>query len=80
MIQSLGLTDNEVDIVGHIVDDMESSLQTDREAALADMRYEYIEKLCNICVKKSGEIKGTGPTVKIDTYSHIRYLLSPSFW
>lgn len=79
MIQSLGLTDNEVDIVGHIVDDMESSLQTDREAALADMRYEYIEKLCNLCVKKSGESKEQARSVKIDNILTHKIFAIPIF-
>lgn len=79
MIQSLGLTDNEVDIVGHIVDDMESSLQTDREAALADMRYEYIENLCNLCVKKSGESKEQARSVKIDNILTHKIFAIPIF-
>ena len=56
MLSSLELSENEVDIIGHVVDEMETNLGTDREAALADMRYDYIEKLCSVAVKKSGNL------------------------
>ncbi|MEA4892354.1 MAG: ferrous iron transport protein B [Peptococcaceae bacterium] len=52
MRQSLGLSESDLHIAEHIVTEMEEELHTDREAALADMRYEFIEELVKECVKK----------------------------
>ena len=45
---------------------MEEELGTDREAALADMRYNYIEKLCATCSTKAGETQEQIRSEKID--------------
>ncbi len=66
MIQSLKLSENELDVVGHMVDEMESVLGTDREAALADMRYHFIEEVCSKAVVKNGESKEQVRSLKID--------------
>src|SRR5574344_1629918 len=42
LVEQLGLNANEKDILGHITREMEKDSGTDREAALADMRYAYI--------------------------------------
>lgn len=55
MLKALGLTNNELDIIKRITADMEKALHTDREAALADMRYDYIETLCEATVVKHSE-------------------------
>ncbi|NLD86721.1 MAG: ferrous iron transport protein B [Clostridiales bacterium] len=73
-MNALELTENERDIVGHIVSDMEKELGTDREAALADMRYEYIEVLCKKVVTKTGDSKEYVRSLKIDT------VLTHKFW
>ncbi len=65
-IQQLGLTENEIDILGHIVHEMETALGTDREAALADMRYAYIEQVCAKTVIKAGQTKEQERSLKID--------------
>ena len=59
-LKQLQLTDNECDIIDHIVREMEHDLKTDREAALADMRYAYIEKLCKDTVVKPKQTKEQG--------------------
>ncbi|MEL7659135.1 MAG: FeoB small GTPase domain-containing protein, partial [Bacillota bacterium] len=46
VIKRLKLMEPELDIIQHIVDDMEFHLNTDREAAMADMRYAFIEQIC----------------------------------
>lgn len=80
MLDSLGLSENEADIIDHTVCEMEDSLGTDREAALADMRYDYIEKLCQECVKKpSGPSKEQERTEKIDSILTNKYLAIPIF-
>jgi len=62
----LGLTDMERDIIDHIVDDMEDQLMTDSEAALADMRYEFIDSVCKTAVIKAGETQAQKRSVAID--------------
>ena len=52
MLNSLALSETDLHIAQHIVEEMEEALSTDREAALADMRYEFIEALVRDCVKK----------------------------
>ena len=80
MLSSLDLSENEVDIIGHVVDEMETNLGTDREAALADMRYDYIEKLCSVAVKKSGKLtKEQIRTEKIDSVLTNKFLAIPIF-
>ena len=51
----LELDESDKDILQHIIDQMEEGTGTDREAALADMRYQFIEQLYDDCVsQKSG--------------------------
>lgn len=75
----LQLTPNEVDIIAHVTDDMEKALDTDREAALADMRYSYIEQLCNETVHKAGETLAQIRSHTIDKYLTNKYLSIPIF-
>lgn len=79
MFELLKLSEMDADIIGHIVDDMEQALDTDREAALADMRYTYIEALCAKTVKKQGETKEQLRSVKIDRWLTHKYLAIPIF-
>ncbi len=64
--QLLKLHEPEEDIIHHIVEDMEHNLGTDREAALADMRYAFIEELCQRCVHRTGQSKEQARSEKID--------------
>ncbi|XOQ49583.1 MAG: ferrous iron transport protein B [Eubacteriales bacterium] len=66
MLNALGLSENEKDMVGHSVAEMEHELGTDREAAMADMRYTFIEKLCADTVVKTGESKEHLRSVAMD--------------
>jgi len=79
VIERLKLLDPELDIIQHIVDDMESHLNTDREAAMADMRYCYIENLCEACITKAGDSKEHLRSVRIDSVLTHRYLAIPIF-
>ena len=58
---------------------MENDLLTDREAALADMRYTYIEKVCSKCVFKKGETKEQIRSEKIDRVLTHKYFGIPVF-
>ena len=62
----LKLDEDQKHIIDHIVEDMESELGTDREAALADMRYTFIEKACAACVIKHQETREQLRSEKID--------------
>ena len=66
MLNALRLSDNEKDMLEHIVTEMESETDTDREAALADMRYDFIERICAKSVIKNGESKAHARSIKID--------------
>lgn len=79
MAEKLALNETDQDIIHHIVEDMEQSLGTDREAAMADMRYEYIEQLCRIAVIKKGETKEQLRSVKIDAILTHRFFAIPIF-
>ena len=79
ILESLGLSDNEKDMVEHAVAEMETELQTDREAALADMRYSFIEELCGKCVVKIGESMEYRRSVKLDRLLTHKYLALPTF-
>ena len=79
VIDKLNLMEPELDIIQHIVDDMEFHLNTDREAAIADMRYAYIESVCNECVKKAGQSKEHLRSVKIDSVLTHKVFAIPIF-
>ena len=53
--KQLELMPPELEIIDHIIGDMEYHLGTDREAAMADMRYSFIEKLCAKIITKTQE-------------------------
>ena len=79
-MEALHLTDNQLDIIGHVTDEMEQRLGTDREAALADMRYSYIEKVCADCVVKKGETNEQRRSERIDRILTHRVLAIPIFF
>ena len=79
-MQALHLTENQRDIIGHVTDEMEETLGTDREAALADMRYTYIEKLCGECVKKHRETNEQVRSEKIDRILTHKIFAIPIFF
>ena len=79
MRNALALSDNEKDMVEHSVTEMEREMDTDREAALADMRYTFIDKLCSNTVVKNGESREHLRSVKIDSLLTHKYLAIPIF-
>lgn len=76
---ALKLSDNEKDILNHIVIEMEQESQTDREAALADMRYAFIEAATENAVFKSSESKEHLRSIKIDNILTHKYFAIPIF-
>lgn len=79
MLNALRLSDNEKDMLEHIVTEMESETDTDREAALADMRYDFIERICAKSVIKNGESKAHARSIKIDNILTHRVWAIPIF-
>lgn len=79
-IKALNVSDSQMHIINHVVEDMEKSLETDREAALADMRYNYIGKLCSDSVVKHQETNEQIRSEKIDRVLTHRYFGIPIFF
>ncbi len=79
IISALKLSDNELDLIGHAVLEMENEGGLDRNAALAEMRYRFIEAVCSECVIKAQESKEMLRSVKIDKVLTNKYLAIPTF-
>lgn len=79
MIKQLNLTENQEHILEHVVSEMEFELGTDREAALADMRYLFIEKICGETVTRHQETNEQMRSEKIDRLLTHKYLGIPIF-
>ena len=77
--KSLKITENQMHIIEHVVEDMEEALETDREAALADMRYCYIETICSETVVKKQETKEQVRSERIDKVLTHKYFGIPVF-
>lgn len=79
IIEKLELSQNELDMMEHSIEEMEKDHSMDRNAALADMRYVFIEKVCSKTVKKCHESKEHKRSVRIDSVLTNKYLAIPMF-
>ena len=79
IIEKLELSQNELEMMEHSIEEMEKDHCMDRNAALADMRYTFIEKVCSKTVKKCHESKEHRRSVKIDSVLTNKYLAIPMF-
>ena len=79
IIKRLGLSENELELVEHAALEMERESGLDRNAALADMRYCFIESVCADTVVKAQESKEQQRSVKIDKVLTNKYLAIPTF-
>lgn len=77
--KSLNLTQNECEMVEHIVTQMEEERGLDRAAAIADMRFSFIDKLCEKTVVKPKESKEHLRSKKIDEFLTGKYTAIPAF-
>lgn len=75
----LELNQNELDMIEHTIFEMEFECGMDRNAALADMRYTFIEKTCSETVVKCHESKEHLRSIKIDSILTNKHLAIPSF-
>ena len=76
---ALALSQNEKELIEHTIIEMEHETGLDRNAALADMRYDFIEKVCAECVVKAHESKEHKRSMQIDRVLTNRYLAIPLF-
>ena len=76
---ALCLDNNEKEMLNHLVFEMENECGKDREAALADMRYEFIGKICSETVVKPVESKEHARSVEADKILTGKYTAIPSF-
>jgi len=79
ILSLLSLTENETDMIEHAVKEMETELNMDREAALADMRYQFIEDICKKCVVKAHESREYRRSVALDSVLTGRIWAFPVF-
>lgn len=79
MTEALQLSDKERDSIESSIREMEDALSTDRKAAIADMRYTFIEALCEKTVVKPKENKQHARSVRIDNILTHKYLAIPMF-
>lgn len=76
---SLNLTDNEKEMIEHIICQMEAERGLDRAAAIADMRFSFITRLCEKTVVKPAESKEHIRSRKIDAVLTGKYTAIPAF-
>lgn len=75
----LQLSKNEEELIEHSIIEMEYETGLDRNAALADMRYNFIEEVCQDTVIKAQESREHRRSVQIDRVLTHRYLAIPLF-
>ena len=79
IIEKLKLDENETETLSHIVKQMETERGLDRSAAIADMRFDFIEKLCEQTVVKPKESRERIRSEKIDRILTGKYTGIPCF-
>lgn len=79
IINQLNLDANERETLDHIALQMEKERGLDRSAAIADMRFAFIMKVCDTCVTKPQESKESIRSRKIDRFLTGKYTALPIF-
>ena len=79
IIQRLNIDQNERELLEHSIVQMEDEGGLDRNAAIASMRYDYIERLCEKTVVKCHESKEHLRSVRIDRVLTNKYAALPVF-
>ncbi len=77
--EHLGLDQNEQETIEHIVTQLENERGLDRCAAIADMRFSFIKKVCRATVKKPKESRERTRSERIDRVLTGRYTAIPAF-
>ena len=79
VISRLAVNGNELELLEHSIVEMETEGELDRHAAIASMRYEYIEALCAKTVVKCRESREHLRSMAIDRILTHKYLALPVF-
>ena len=79
ILNQLKLDQNEKELLEHIVLQMENERGLDHSAAMADMRFSFITKVCSQCVIKPHETKEHLRSRKIDTVLTGKFTAIPIF-
>ncbi len=79
ILNQLSLDQNEKEMLEHIVLQMETERGLDRSAAIADMRFAYIEKVCQACVTKPHESREHKRSEQLDRILTGKYTAIPVF-
>lgn len=80
LAKRLNLDDNELELIEHSVVEMERECDMERNEALADMRYTFIQQLCAHAVKKGDQSRERQRSVAIDRLLTHKYLAIPLFF
>ena len=80
MAKRLELDQNEIELIEHCIVEMENETGLDRNAALADMRYTFIEKVVAASVVKCHESKEHRRSMKMDRVLTGKYTALPVFF
>ena len=80
MLRQLQLDQNEKELLEHCIVQMEKESGLDRNAALADMRYSFIENVVDICVVKCHESREHRRSVQMDKILTGKYTALPVFF
>lgn len=79
MTEKLGLDNNEIELLEHTVVEMENDCGLDRNAAIAQMRYDFIERVCAESVVKCKDSREHIRSVRIDRVLTGKYAAIPVF-
>lgn len=79
LLDALKLDDNECDMLEHIIQQMEKESGLDRAAAIADMRFDFINKVCKKTVVKPRESKEHIRSRRIDKILTGKFTAIPAF-
>ena len=79
ILEKLALDQNETEMLEHIVQQMEAERGLDRSAAIADMRFDFIERLCEQTVVKPKESRERIRSERIDRVLTGKYTAIPCF-
>lgn len=79
ILEQLKLDKNELEMLEHIIVQMETERNLDRSASIADMRFAFIERICIQTVKKPKESKESLRTQKLDKILTGKYTAIPVF-
>ena len=79
VLEQLRLEKNEKEMLEHIICQMEEERGLDRAAAMADMRFQFIEDVCRGTVVRPRESKGHARSQRLDKFLTGKYTAIPAF-